>query len=453
MSEGQIAHFEAQIEPIHDPDLKVEFLYNGKPLKQASRIHTLCDFGYVALDIAQLISSDAGDYTCKVKNKFGEATSFVSLSVDAKGSLDTSSQRPEGLEKIKQLESRQTHEMIEEMRTFQKPVFTQALQNVEKEENHNARFAARLIPVGDPTMKVQWFKNGELVSTGSRINTIHDFGCVTLDITGLRPSDEGIYECKASNSLGEAVTTAECKVHAKGSLLLDSQHPEGMRKITALETSKMTKVTMSEQGQQFDRPVFTTPLTGTAEVAEGGQAHMECKVAPVGDENMKFQWFCNGEPLKMGSRFQATQDFGFVTLDIAQCVAEDSGMYSVKATNLMGDASSSFALHVGGKKGIEQPPVFMEQLRDVGSVAEGSNVIVEAKIEPKSDPNLKVEWELNGKSISSGSRLKTSLDFGHVQLNINGVRASDSGIYTCKAINALGEAVSTTSIKVEGNPS
>ena len=49
-----------------------------------------------------------------------------------------------------------------------------------------------------------------------------------------------------------------------------------------------------------------------------------------------------------------------------------------------------------------------------------------------------------------GSRLKTSLDFGHVVLEINGARASDSGLYTCKAINALGEAVSTTSIKVEG---
>ena len=94
----------------------------------------------------------------------------------------------------------------------------------------------------------------------------------------------------------------------------------------------------------------------------------------------------------------------------------------------------------------------MEQLRDIGTVAEGSNIAVEARIEPKNDPNLKVDWELNGKPVSSGSRLQTKLDFGHVILQINGVRASDSGIYTCKATNALGEAVSTTSIKVEGKP-
>ena len=61
---------------------------------------------------------------------------------------------------------------------------------------------------------------------------------MSLDITGLRSSDEGVYECKATNSLGEAVTTASCRVFAKGSLLLESQHPEGMRKITELEMSR-----------------------------------------------------------------------------------------------------------------------------------------------------------------------------------------------------------------------
>jgi len=96
MAEGQIAHFEAQIEPINDSGLTVEFLHNNRPLKQASRIHTLCDFGYVALDIGQLITADAGTYTCKVKNKFGEATSSVTLSIAGHDSLDTSSARPEG---------------------------------------------------------------------------------------------------------------------------------------------------------------------------------------------------------------------------------------------------------------------------------------------------------------------------------------------------------------------
>ena len=99
---------------------------------------------------------------------------------------------------------------------------------------------------------------------------------------------------------------------------------------------------------------------------------------------------------------------------------------------------------------VKQPPVFMKPLRDIGVVAEGANVAVEAQIEPKSDPNLKVEWELNGKPLETGSRIQTKLDFGHVILKIDGARPSDSGLYTCKALNTLGEAVSTTSVKVEG---
>jgi titin len=166
---------------------------------------------------------------------------------------------------------------------------------------------------------------------------------------------------------------------------------------------------------------------------------MECRVAPIGDPNLKFAWLKNGEPLKMGSRLHATQDFGFVTLDIQSCIPEDSGMYTVKATNLIGEASTSLALHVGGKGGVlgdavhpdsykkiqaleaqkqgvkqqvsvedvKQPPVFMEQLRDVGTVTEGSNVLVEAKIEPKNDSQLRVEWELNGKPVTTGKGLFT----------------------------------------------
>jgi len=37
-----------------------------------------------------------------------------------------------------------------------------------------------------------------------------------------------------------------------------------------------------------------------------------------------------------------------------------------------------------------------------------------------------------------------------VTLDIDSIRSSDIGIYTCKAINLNGEATSTTSIKVKG---
>merc|ERR1719347_1293001 len=266
LAEGQSAHFEAQIEPIHDSSLRVEFLHNGKAIQKASRIHTVCDFGYVALDIGQLVSSDAGEYVCIAKNALGECRSSVTLNVSTSGSLDKSSQRPESLDEIRELEARGHKAAVEAVQTYQKPVFTTALQNVEMSESGSAHLAARLIPVGDPSLKVEWLKDGKVLETGSRINTVVDFGHIALEINGLRESDNGVYECRATNKIGEAVTTASIKVLEKGSLLLDSQHPEGMKKITALETKVMRQE--STQETSFGKPVFTTPLTGTADVGE-----------------------------------------------------------------------------------------------------------------------------------------------------------------------------------------
>jgi hypothetical protein len=45
----------------------------------------------------------------------------------------------------------------------------------------------------------------------------------------------------------------------------------------------------------------------------------------------------------------------------------------------------------------------MEQLKEVGVVAEGQNILLEARIEPKNDSNLRVEWELNGKPVKPGT--------------------------------------------------
>jgi hypothetical protein len=79
--EGQTAHFEAQVEPLHDPNLRIEFYHNGKPLPSASRFHITFDFGYVALDITHVVPEDAGEYTVKAINNLGQCTSSISLRV------------------------------------------------------------------------------------------------------------------------------------------------------------------------------------------------------------------------------------------------------------------------------------------------------------------------------------------------------------------------------------
>jgi titin len=163
-------------------------------------------------------------------------------------------------------------------------------------------------------------------------------------MTHVRDEDAGVYMCRATNALGEAVTTASMRIKSQADILLETQHPEGMRKIAQLEMGREPRA--EEPEKAFEKPIFTQVLTGPSELWEGQNAHFECRVVPVGDPNLKFEWFINGVELKLGSRFQSTHDFGYVNLDISGCVPEDSGVYSCKAKNLAGEAVSSASLKV-----------------------------------------------------------------------------------------------------------
>lgn len=50
----------------------------------------------------------------------------------------------------------------------------------------------------------------------------------------------------------------------------------------------------------------------------------------------------------------------------------------------------------------------------------------------------------------TGSRITTIFNFGYVSLNILHLRAEDAGSYTVRAVNRLGEAVSSASLRVFG---
>lgn len=64
---------------------------------------------------------------------------------------------------------------------------------------------------------------------------------------------------------------------------------------------------------------------------------------------------------------------------------------------------------------------------------------MEANVEPKQDPDLKIEWFLNGKVLEQAHRYKTTYDFGLVTLDLDDAYDRDQGIYTCRAFNKVCE--------------
>jgi hypothetical protein len=51
--------------------------------------------------------------------------------------------------------------------------------------------------------------------SANRVTTMHDFGYVALNMKYVYPEDSGTYTCRATNELGEAVTSSTLIVHCK----------------------------------------------------------------------------------------------------------------------------------------------------------------------------------------------------------------------------------------------
>lgn len=96
-----------------------------------------------------------------------------------------------------------------------------------------------------------------------------------------------------------------------------------------------------------------------------------------------------------------------------------------------------------------ESPVFITHLNNV-ELKEGETAHFECNVEPSKDPTMNIDWFLNGKPLPSGARYKTTYDFGYVGLDITSCYPEDAGIYTCKATNTKGQAVTTGSLRCTG---
>lgn len=101
---------------------------------------------------------------------------------------------------------------MEEVSVKIKPKFLTKLKDVVQKERNHAHFEAKLEPITDPNLRVDWYKDGQPIQMGSRFRLIHDFGYVALDINELIEEDSGVYTCVATNLMGKDELTASLKV-------------------------------------------------------------------------------------------------------------------------------------------------------------------------------------------------------------------------------------------------
>ena len=477
--EGQKAHFEARIIPVSDPSLKLEWFLNGQPIKLGSRFREGHDFGFVSLDISHVLPEDGGQYSCRATNNLGQAVCSANLSVRANQKIVKETLHESALQQINYLESQRSNGAEEEGFTSQAPVFTAQMRDVQVVEGSPAHFEAKLVPIGDPSLRVEWLKDGKSIDASNRMSFLHDFGFVALDLKYTRPGDSGRYSIRAVNSLGQCEISANLRVlSGQGGADMESMHGDALEKIAYLERNK-AKMDLNEDDSPQSAPKFVAQLQGKTQLMEGQNAHLECRIDPYPDATLKVEWFHDGKPLPFGNRWRTTYDFGFAALDIVGCYASDSGRYSVKATNCLGQAESSANIVIATGKGLlldsdhqealnkikyleskhqkiaeeelsaPEPPQFGRQLKNL-TLEEGQPAHFESTLTPVNDASMRVEWMFNGKPIPQGHRFRTTYDFGFVALDILYAYPEDSGTYSCVAKNVLGETKTQCSLQVQG---
>lgn len=357
LQEGRNAHFEAQLTPVSDPTMKVEWYKDGRPITASSRITTIFNFGYVSLNIMHLRAEDAGSYTVRAVNHLGEAISTATIRVFARSTVTADLGIPEQqryIEKVEELEAyqQQQHQKYvqETPESSSPPEFKTPIKDQQGiREGGFAHFEARLEPVGDSTLKVDWFKDDRPVEASSRITTFFNFGYVALTIKDVTIHDVGNYICRATNAMGQATTTAQLSVVSKKDIVMDSQHPGGLEKIQYLEDSSRYNRTQQEEVTVTQKPRFLGPLKGTNKIVEGQRAHFEARVEPQSDLTMKIEWYFNGKPIQTANRIQTYHDFGYVALDILSVREDDAGTYTVVARNALGEAQLTASMVVESK--------------------------------------------------------------------------------------------------------
>lgn len=167
-------------------------------------------------------------FLSNLANKYGEDFTKASIECFGKSGVFYDSLQPESLARIRELENAYAGQQAyaPATPTGEAPKFTTQIVDITKlVEGQSAHFEARLTPVTDPDLVVEWYYNGRKLPHGHRYRTFHDFGIVILDILYCYEENSGVYECRATNKYGSDVTKATLRCLSKANLILDSQLP------------------------------------------------------------------------------------------------------------------------------------------------------------------------------------------------------------------------------------
>ena len=285
--------------------------------------------------------------------------------------------------------------------------------------------------------------NGRPLPSGTKFIPTYEFGIVKLVINDALLRDAGMFKCTATNNKGMASTSGTLHIltEADGGVSTKALHPSGKAGLDAIEKVELSasgKLPSSvEEESVYQAPRFTTDLPAEIQLNPEEELKLECSVEPKNDSYLKINWYHNGLPLATGTRIRASSDFGYVHLAIGGITERDAGVYTCKAVNKIGNATTFTKVnvkavqggidlstkHPRGSEGLDSiasieakgllpddddtpekisPPVFTKSFEDceidVDTVGH-----FEAQLEPRNE-NMNLEWHFNGKPLKESKK-------------------------------------------------
>ncbi|XP_076762738.1 obscurin isoform X1 [Xylocopa sonorina] len=287
------------------------------------------------------------------------------------------------------------------------PSFLKELTNVDVKDRDNLELKVRVTGIPKPT--ITWLKDGNVITEDDRheIST-HIDGIVDSSylVKKFSASDVGVIRCQATNIEGSAQTACE--------------------------------LTM-----QTIKPSLAHVLPKSAEVDEGDTLELKAKVD--GSPLPEILWYKDGELIVPDDhvKIEILPD-GTTRLVIDTVTPTDCGAYKLVLSNSTGELTSLCAVAIKPQR---RKPSFSKPLEDA-KVIVGQPLKLEAQV--VAFPNPQVQWFKDGIPLRHSKEIYFMNEpNGMIGLRIDYVRPEDAGTYSMTVSNALGETTGSAKVEVE----
>uniref|UniRef100_A0A1B0CIW0 Titin n=1 Tax=Lutzomyia longipalpis TaxID=7200 RepID=A0A1B0CIW0_LUTLO len=260
---------------------------------------------------------------------------------------------------------------------------------------------------GTPKPTVEWYTSGTVVKKSPRIFKEFDEESASLTIKKVVEQDAGDYTVRVKNPCGEVEATVHLTITRPPS------RPGAPEPVAVASDS----LTLYWKVPEDD---------GDAEITEYILEYHEKKVK---------EW-------------TTIRQITDTTYTVEKLTTNKEYMFRVIAVNEVGPSEPSpESPYIKVKASTEkEPPVIQEPLSDV-SIGLGKTLTLSCVI--GGQPVPEVSWLKNGKSIKSA---KTTYENRIAKYIIEETTEKTTATYTCKAVNEIGEAETSCSVKVEERP-